>query len=44
LEITHAATNNLEGVNAPVNGGAAIYSGARLPGTKEAGRTHAGWF
>ena len=44
VAINGAATNNLEGVNAPVNGGAAIYSGARLLGTKEAGRTYAGYF
>ena len=28
----------------PTNGGAAIYSGRRLLGSKDAGRTYAGYF
>jgi hypothetical protein len=38
-----AATNNLQATTVPTNGGAATYTG-RLLGSKEAGRTYAGYF
>lgn len=44
LAINGAATNNLQATTVPVNGGAATYTGKRLLGSKEAGRTYAGYF
>ncbi|WP_250432497.1 hypothetical protein [Hanstruepera flava] len=44
LAINDAVTNNLQASATPVNGGDAIYSGRRLLGSKEAGRTYAGYF
>lgn len=39
-----ASTSNLEVTTVPTNGGAATYTGKRLLGSKEAGRTYAGYF
>lgn len=44
LAINEAITNNLQSTATPVNGGDAIYSGRRLLGSKEAGKTYAGYF
>jgi hypothetical protein len=44
VAINGAATNNLQATTVPTNGGAATYTGARLLGSKEAGRTYAGYF
>ncbi len=44
LAINDAVTNNLQASTTPTNGGAAIYSGRRLLGSKDAGRTYAGYF
>ncbi|SHH63414.1 hypothetical protein [Winogradskyella jejuensis] len=43
VSINDAVTNNLQASASPVNG-AAIYSGRRLLGSKDAGRTYAGYF
>jgi hypothetical protein len=44
VSINDAITNNLQSATTPVNDGAAIYSGRRLLGSKDAGRTYAGYF
>ena len=44
VAINDAVTNNLEAATIPVNGGAAIYAGKRLLGSKEAGKTYSGYF
>jgi hypothetical protein len=44
LAINDAITNNLQASTTPVNGGAAVYSGRRLLGSKDAGRNYAGYF
>lgn len=44
VAINDALTNNLEAATVPVNGGAAVYAGKRLLGSKEAGKTYAGYF
>ena len=44
VSVNDAVTNNLQATATPVNGGAAIYTGRRLLGSKDAGRTYAGYF
>lgn len=44
VSINDAVTNNLQATATPVNNGAAIYAGKRLLGSKEAGKTYAGYF
>lgn len=44
ISINDAITDNLQAATVPVNDGAAIYSGRRLLGSKDAGRTYAGYF
>lgn len=44
VSVNDAITNNLQATSIPVNGGAATYSGRRLLGSKDAGRTYAGYF
>lgn len=44
LAVNDAVTNNLQASAIPVDGGDAIYSGRRLLGSKDAGRTYAGYF
>lgn len=44
VSINDAITNNLQVSTIPFDGGAAIYSGRRLLGSKDAGRTYAGYF
>lgn len=44
VSINDALTNNLEAAAVPVNGGAAVYAGKRLLGSKEAGKTYTGYF
>lgn len=44
VSINDAVTNNLQATTTPVNGGAATYTGRRLLGSKDAGRTYAGYF
>ena len=44
VSVNDAVTNNLQATSVPVNGGAATYTGRRLLGSKEAGRTYAGYF
>lgn len=44
VSINDAITNNLQATATPVNSGAAIYSGRRLLGSKEAGKAYAGYF
>jgi hypothetical protein len=44
VSINGAATTNLQATTVPANGGAATYTGKRLLGSKEAGRTYAGYF
>lgn len=44
VSINGAATTNLQATTVPTNGGPATYTGARLLGSKEAGRTYAGYF
>jgi hypothetical protein len=44
VSINDAVTNNLQATTTPVNDGAAIYAGKRLLGSKEAGKTYAGYF
>jgi hypothetical protein len=44
VSINGAATNNLQATTVPTNGGTATYTGRRLLGSKEAGRTYAGYF
>jgi hypothetical protein len=44
VAINDALTNNLEAATVPVNGGAAVYAGKRLLGSKEAGKTYSGYF
>lgn len=44
VSVNDALTNNFEAALTPVNGGSAIYAGKRLLGSKEAGKTYAGYF
>lgn len=44
VSVNDALTNNLQATATPVSGGSAIYSGRRLLGSKEAGKTYAGYF
>jgi hypothetical protein len=44
VAINGASTNNLQASTTPVNNGPATYTGAKLLGSKEAGRTYAGYF
>jgi len=44
VSINDAVTNNLQESVTPTNGGPAVYAGRRLLGSKEAGRTYAGYF
>ena len=44
VSVNDAVTNNLQATATPVNGGAAIYTGRRLLGSKDAGKTYAGYF
>lgn len=44
VAINEAITNNLQASATPVNGGAAVYSGRRLLGSKDAGKVYAGYF
>jgi hypothetical protein len=44
VAINEATTNNLQSTIVPTNGGAASYTGRRLLGSKEAGKTYAGYF
>ncbi|BCY29117.1 hypothetical protein [Flavobacterium okayamense] len=44
VSINEAESNNLQAAVVPVNGGAATYTGRRLLGSKEAGKTYAGYF
>jgi hypothetical protein len=44
VSINEASTNNLQGTVVPVDGGAATYTGRRLLGSQEAGKTYAGYF
>lgn len=44
VAINEASTNNLQATVVPVNNGAATYTGRRLLGSKEAGKTFAGYF
>ena len=44
IAVNEAITNNLQASAVPVNSGAAIYSGRRLLGSKDAGKTYAGYF
>jgi hypothetical protein len=44
VAINDASTNNLQATVVPTNGGAATYTGRRLLGSKEAGKTFAGYF
>lgn len=44
ISINDAITNNLQAGAMPENGGPAIYSGRQLLGSKDAGKTYAGYF
>jgi hypothetical protein len=44
VSVNDAITNNLQATSTLVNGGAAVYSGRRLLGSKDAGKTYAGYF
>ncbi|CAM2838472.1 hypothetical protein [Flavobacterium frigoris] len=44
VAINGAETNNLQATTVPTNNGPATYTGTRLLGSKEAGRTYAGYF
>lgn len=44
VSINDAVTNNLQEAVVPVNGGPAVYAGKRLLGSKDAGKTYAGYF
>ena len=44
VSINDAMTNNLQSTVVPVNNGPATYTGRRLLGSKEAGKTYAGYF
>ncbi|WP_369385279.1 hypothetical protein [Jejuia pallidilutea] len=44
ISINDAITNNLQANTTPTSNGAAVYSGRRLLGSKDAGRTYAGYF
>jgi hypothetical protein len=44
ISINDALTNNLQASAVPENGGATIYSGRRLLGSKDAGKAYAGYF
>jgi len=44
VSVNNALVNNLQAAAVPTNGGAATYTGQRLLGSKEAGRTYAGYF
>lgn len=44
VSVNEAETNNLQASITPVNGGSATYTGRRLLGSKEAGKTYSGYF
>lgn len=44
VSMNGAATTNLQATTVPTNNGPATYTGKRLLGSKEAGRTYAGYF
>ena len=44
VAINSASTSNLQATAVPVNGGAATYTGTRLLGSKDAGKTYSGYF
>ena len=44
VAINSASTSNLQAATVPVSGGAATYTGTRLLGSKEAGKTYSGYF
>ncbi|CAM3932645.1 hypothetical protein [Flavobacterium weaverense] len=44
VAINSASNSNLQATAVPVNGGAATYTGSRLLGSKEAGKTYSGYF
>lgn len=44
VSINDAVRNNLQASTSPINGGAAVYAGRRLLGSKDAGKTYAGYF
>lgn len=44
VAINSASTSNLQATAVPVSGGAATYTGTRLLGSKEAGKTYSGYF
>jgi hypothetical protein len=44
VSVNNALVNNLQASAVPTNGGAATYTGQRLLGSKEAGKTYAGYF
>jgi hypothetical protein len=44
VSINGAATTNLQATTAPTNNGPATYTGKRLLGSKDAGRTYSGYF
>lgn len=44
VSINDAITSNLQAAAVPVNGGPATYTGRRLLGSKDAGKTYAGYF
>lgn len=44
ISVNDAVTNNLQATVTPTNGGSATYTGRRLLGSKDAGKTYAGYF
>lgn len=44
VAINSASTSNLQATAVPISGGAATYTGTRLLGSKEAGKTYSGYF
>lgn len=44
ISVNDAVTNNLQATVTPTNGGSATYTGRRLLGSKNAGKTYAGYF
>ncbi|MEC5164974.1 hypothetical protein RCH18_000697 [Flavobacterium sp. PL11] len=44
VSMNSAASNNLQPTGLPINSGAATYTGRRLLGSKESGRTYSGYF
>ncbi|MFP2997577.1 hypothetical protein ABN763_16790 [Spongiivirga sp. MCCC 1A20706] len=44
IALNEAVSDNLQATVDPVNGGPAIYAGRRLLGSKDAGKTYAGYF